>query len=351
MLARGMEKKTAKTEAAETSEEEDDGKRACSRAHGRLVRPPPEGPGSRHRPWGPGPAKSSREEGGAVAAVAISRRRRRRRRHRHRLGYLRQGHRRGRHHADRSRCRGEAARHAAHAEEELAHRPHRPGLGPDRPRRQQPPWASKAQPYKLLAEALAEARASPPSAVDKRGMFGSAPRGRSQRRPRSNSTRRTIAPGSIQLRAQTGRDCIFLLGHSEGALMVSAAAEGRKDVCGLILVSGMGRKFGDIIREQLKANPANAPCSTRPSPPSPSSKPAAMSIRRRHAPCPAFRSSPRRCRIYMISLMAADPIETLRKARRGIAHRPGTARPAGHRCRTPACSTGAEHRAVPPQGA
>ena len=52
---------------------------------------------------------------------------------------------------------------------------------------------------------------------------------------------------------------MFLLGHSEGALMVSLAAQGRKDVCGLILVSGMDRKMGDVIREQLTSNPANAP--------------------------------------------------------------------------------------------
>ena len=50
-----------------------------------------------------------------------------------------------------------------------------------------------------------------------------------------------------------------MLGHSEGALMVSAAAEGRKDVCGLILVSGAGRPVLDVMREQLQANPANAP--------------------------------------------------------------------------------------------
>jgi hypothetical protein len=41
--------------------------------------------------------------------------------------------------------------------------------------------------------------------------------------------------------------------------MVSAAAQGRKDVCGLILVAGMGRRMGDVLRDQLKANPANAP--------------------------------------------------------------------------------------------
>jgi fermentation-respiration switch protein FrsA (DUF1100 family) len=41
--------------------------------------------------------------------------------------------------------------------------------------------------------------------------------------------------------------------------MVSLAAEGREDVCGLILVAGMGRRMGEVIREQLTVNPANAP--------------------------------------------------------------------------------------------
>jgi hypothetical protein len=37
------------------------------------------------------------------------------------------------------------------------------------------------------------------------------------------------------------------------------AAARDPDVCGLLLVSAPGRPMGEIIREQLKANPANAP--------------------------------------------------------------------------------------------
>jgi len=39
--------------------------------------------------------------------------------------------------------------------------------------------------------------------------------------------------------------------------LVSAAAADNADVCGLILVAAPGRSMGDILREQLKANPAN----------------------------------------------------------------------------------------------
>ncbi len=37
------------------------------------------------------------------------------------------------------------------------------------------------------------------------------------------------------------------------------AAAKNPDVCGLLLVAASGRHMGEIIREQLKANPANAP--------------------------------------------------------------------------------------------
>ena len=41
--------------------------------------------------------------------------------------------------------------------------------------------------------------------------------------------------------------------------MVSAASIDNENVCGLILVSGAGRPLGVVMREQLKANPANKP--------------------------------------------------------------------------------------------
>lgn len=41
--------------------------------------------------------------------------------------------------------------------------------------------------------------------------------------------------------------------------MVSAAAADRTDICGLILAAGPGQSMGDLLREQIKANPANKP--------------------------------------------------------------------------------------------
>lgn len=111
--------------------------------------------------------------------------------------------------------------------------------------------------YKLLAEGLAE-KGIASVRVDKRGMFGSAAAGN------ANAVTVDLYAEDYRnwidaIRAETGVDCVWLLGHSEGALMVSAAAQGREDVCGLILVAGMGRKMGDVLRQQLQANPANAP--------------------------------------------------------------------------------------------
>ena len=59
------------------------------------------------------------------------------------------------------------------------------------------------------------------------------------------------------IRAETGASCVYVLGHSEGAMMGSAGAVVNSNICGLILVAGAGRPMGNVLREQLKANPAN----------------------------------------------------------------------------------------------
>jgi len=60
-----------------------------------------------------------------------------------------------------------------------------------------------------------------------------------------------------ELKRRSGLKCVWLLGHSEGALVAELAAENNPDICGLILVAGAGRKAGDVIRAQLDANPNN----------------------------------------------------------------------------------------------
>ena len=50
-----------------------------------------------------------------------------------------------------------------------------------------------------------------------------------------------------------------MLGHSEGGLVALAAAQKLPDICGLVLVSTAGQPLGEVLRTQLRANPANAP--------------------------------------------------------------------------------------------
>jgi pimeloyl-ACP methyl ester carboxylesterase len=61
------------------------------------------------------------------------------------------------------------------------------------------------------------------------------------------------------IRKQTGEPCVWVLGHSEGALVALAAGQEAKGICGIILVSGGGRRLSDVIRDQLSSNAAFAP--------------------------------------------------------------------------------------------
>ena len=132
-----------------------------------------------------------------------------------------------------------------------------PGSGPT-DRDGNNPMGMRTDAYKLLAEGLIEERIASVR-VDKRGMFGSEAAGdRNITSPQAYVDDIHAWIDAIKT-ARESDECVFLLGHSEGALMVSLAAAGRKDVCGVILVAGMGRKMGDVIREQLTSNPANAP--------------------------------------------------------------------------------------------
>jgi pimeloyl-ACP methyl ester carboxylesterase len=115
-----------------------------------------------------------------------------------------------------------------------------------------------AAPYRLLADALA-ANGVSTVRIDKRGMFGS-----KAAVPDPNKV--TIADYATDthswvtaIRKRTGVRCVWVLGHSEGSLVALAAAQRPDGICGVISVSGAGRKLSDVIREQLRANAANAP--------------------------------------------------------------------------------------------
>lgn len=131
-----------------------------------------------------------------------------------------------------------------------------PGSGPT-DRDGNSPAGIAAASYRLLAEGLA-ARGVTSVRIDKRGMFGS-----TAATPDANAVTIADYVTDVQawtrvVRQATKAKCVWLLGHSEGGLVAMAAAK-NADVCGLLLVAAPGRPLGEVLREQLKSNPANAP--------------------------------------------------------------------------------------------
>lgn len=112
--------------------------------------------------------------------------------------------------------------------------------------------------YKLLAQGLA-AHGIASVRIDKRGLFSS-----HAAIPDANDV--TIADYAADVHTwakaigdKTGAKCIWVLGHSEGGLVAMIAAKDNPpDICGLVLAAAPGRKFGEIIKAQLRSNPANA---------------------------------------------------------------------------------------------
>ncbi|MEQ7874134.1 alpha/beta hydrolase [Sphingomonas sp. ASV193] len=135
-----------------------------------------------------------------------------------------------------------------------------PGSGPT-DRNGNNPMGVAAQPYKLLAEALA-AKGVSSVRIDKRGMFGS-----KGAVPDPNKV--TIADYAADAHAwakaarkATGAKCVWLAGHSEGSLVALAAGQDPADLCGIVSISGMGRPFGTVLADQLKAQAAGQPAAT-----------------------------------------------------------------------------------------
>lgn len=111
--------------------------------------------------------------------------------------------------------------------------------------------------YRLLAEALA-ARGVSSARIDKRGLGGSRDAVANANKVTTDDYAADTATWVRAIKDKTGRTCVWLAGHSEGGLVALTAAD-NPDVCGLILIAAPGRKLDVLMREQLAANPANAP--------------------------------------------------------------------------------------------
>src|SRR5262245_36251463 len=132
-----------------------------------------------------------------------------------------------------------------------------PGSGPT-DRDGNNPLGVTAASYRLLAEALA-AKGVSTIRIDKRGLFGSSAAAADADNVRMADYAADVRAWRLEAQKRSSAQCAWLIGHSEGSLVALITAQQPDGICGLILVAGAGRRMGDILREQLTANPANAP--------------------------------------------------------------------------------------------
>jgi pimeloyl-ACP methyl ester carboxylesterase len=133
-----------------------------------------------------------------------------------------------------------------------------PGSGPT-DRNGNNPLGITAMPYKLLAEALV-AQGVANVRVDKRGMFGSDGNFGDPNAVKMSDYAGDARAWARRMVEATGSRCAWIIGHSEGGLTALVAdSEDDPAICGLVLVSAPGRRFADLLRDQLWSNPANWP--------------------------------------------------------------------------------------------
>ena len=129
-----------------------------------------------------------------------------------------------------------------------------PGSGPT-DRDGNNPLGVAAGTYRRLAEGLA-AQGIASVRFDKRGVAQSAAAAPNEADFTFDDNITDARLWIDETLARTGLRCVWLVGHSEGALIALATAQDDDPrVCGLVLLSGAGRKAGDVLREQLASAP------------------------------------------------------------------------------------------------
>jgi alpha-beta hydrolase superfamily lysophospholipase len=107
--------------------------------------------------------------------------------------------------------------------------------------------------YRLIAEGL-QAHGISALSIDKRGIGESAAAMPSEGVLRVQTYGDDIRAWAHELKARTAARCVWLVGHSEGALVAELATAGNADICGIVTMAGMGRKPADVLRAQLGQN-------------------------------------------------------------------------------------------------
>lgn len=121
-----------------------------------------------------------------------------------------------------------------------------PGSGPTDRNGNGPMFRSDA--YRMLAEALAEEGIAT-ARIDKRGLAGSHAAGDGNNVSFADYVTDTLA-WRDSLLAETGQDCVWLMGHSEGAI-IALLTEAEPGICGLVLLTPPALPLSEEIIRQL----------------------------------------------------------------------------------------------------